>query len=205
MLNRFHMAPNSRVAEVYWSVPNASILGIIVRVRTALADLVAELIALTPQDQEVPDKQAADQVVQFVITGDRAVINYSPQHATGSGTNVMVAGHPAPGPVTVSGAQGSAIGSQTASGANSSVVGTQAANGAGSSVVGGQAVHGGRDAVVAGQDASLTRAEDEPAKGGWWARLRKRGAVVAFAAVITAIAAVAAVIVAIAVAAGWKP
>ena len=66
-------------------------------------------------------------------------------------------------------------------------------------------MHGGRDAVVAGQDASLARAEDEPAKGGWWARLRKRGAVVAFAAIITAIAAVAAVIVAIAVADGWKP
>jgi hypothetical protein len=204
-LNRFHMAPNSRVAEVYWSVPNASIRGILVRVRTALADLVAELVALTPRDQEVPDKQAADQVVQFVITGDRSVINYSPQHADVGGTNVTVAGGAAPRPVTVSGAHGSAIGSQTASGANSSVVGSQTANGAGSSVVGGQAVHGGRDAVVAGQDASLTRAEDEPAKGGWWARLRKRGAVVAFAAIITAIAAVAAVIVAIAVAAGWKP
>jgi AbiTii len=148
-LNQFYMPPNSRVREVYWSVPNASILGILVRVRTALADLVAELIVLTPQDQAVPDKQAADQVVQFVITGDRAVINYSPQHATGSGTNVTVAGHPAPGPVTVSGAQGSAIGSQTASGANSSVVGTQAANGAGASAVGSQAVHGGGDAVVA--------------------------------------------------------
>jgi hypothetical protein len=204
-LNQFNMAPNSRVAEVYWSVSNASIQGVLSRIRTALAELVAELVTLTPQDQEVPDKLAADQAVQFVITGDRAVINYSPQHATGGGTNVAVVGHPAPGPVTVSGAQGTAIGSQTASGANSSVVGTQSANGAGSSVVGGQAAHGGRDAVVAGQEASLTRAEDEPAKGGWWARLRKRGAVVAFAAIITAIAAVAAVIVAIAVAAGWNP
>jgi len=40
-----------------------------VRVRTALAELVAELITLTPQDQEVPDKLAADQAVYFVITG----------------------------------------------------------------------------------------------------------------------------------------
>ena len=48
---------------------NASIRGVLVRVRTALAELVAELITLTPQDQEVPDKLAADQAIQFVITG----------------------------------------------------------------------------------------------------------------------------------------
>lgn len=36
-------------------------------------------------------------------------------------------------------------------------------------------------------------------------RLRKRGAVVAFAAIITTVAGVAAVVVTIAVAAGWKP
>jgi hypothetical protein len=64
---------------------------ILARVRTALADLVAELVALTPRDQEVPDKQAADQVVQFVITGDRSVINYSPQHAAVGGTIVAFA------------------------------------------------------------------------------------------------------------------
>jgi hypothetical protein len=81
-LNQFNMAPNSRVTEVYWSMSKASVLGVLSRVRTALAELVAELITLTPQGQEVPDKQAADQVVQFVITGDRSVINYSPQHAT---------------------------------------------------------------------------------------------------------------------------
>lgn len=74
-LNRFTMGPNSRVTEVYWSVSNASIRGLLDRVRTALVELVAELIALTPQDQEVPDKLAADQAVQFVITGDRPTIH----------------------------------------------------------------------------------------------------------------------------------
>ncbi len=127
-LNQFNMAPGSRVAAVYWVVSNASIRGILVRVRTALAELVAELIALTPQDQEVPDKLAADQATQFVITGDRPTINYNSQHATDGGTNVAV-GTPASGPVTVSGVHGTAIGSQTASGANSSVVGSQAAQG----------------------------------------------------------------------------
>jgi hypothetical protein len=75
-LNRFNMTPNSRVAEVYLSVPSASIQGLLVRVRTALVELVAELNALTPQDQDVPDQAAADQAVQFVVTGDRPTIQY---------------------------------------------------------------------------------------------------------------------------------
>ena len=36
---------------------------------------------LTPQDQEVPGKAAADQAVQFVITGDRPTIHYGNSHA----------------------------------------------------------------------------------------------------------------------------
>jgi hypothetical protein len=96
-LNQHNMAPNSRVAEVYWSVSNASVRGLLVRVRTALAELVAELITLTPQDQEVPDKLAADQAIQFVITGDRPTIHFSHQHSANGGTNVTVAGGSAPG------------------------------------------------------------------------------------------------------------
>jgi hypothetical protein len=199
-LNRHNMAPHSRVAEVYWSVSNASIRGLLIRVRTALADLVAELITLTSRDQEVPDKLAADQAVQFVITGDRPTVYYSSQHAADGGTNVAVAGS-APGPVAVSGAHSSAVGTQTASGANSSVVGSQTASGADSSAVSGPAVQAGHDAVAAGQDATITSATDQPVKEGWWARLRKRGVVVSLAIIITAIAAV----VGIAISLGWKP
>jgi hypothetical protein len=191
-LNEFNMRPTSRVAEVYWSVSNASIRGLLVRVRTALAELVAEMITLTPQDQEVPDKVAADQAIQFVITGDRPTIHYSSQHAADGGTNVTVGGGSAPGPVTVSGAHGSAIGSQTASGANSSVVGSQPV----------QADH---DAIVTGRDATITGAKDQPVKEGWWARLRKRGMVVAFAIIIGSIAAVVGTAVAVLAWIGWTP
>lgn len=202
-LNRGHMGPNSRVAEVYWSVSNTSIQGLLVRVRTALADLVAELIMLTPQDQEVPDKVVVDQAVRIVVTGDRPMINYTVQHAADGGPNVTVG--VTAGPVAVSGERGTAIGSQTASGTNSSVVGTQNVSGAGASVLGGQVVQAGRDAVSAGQDAAIPGGGDQPAEEGWWARLRKRGAVVAFSTIIGAIAGVAGVVVAIMVAAGWKP
>jgi hypothetical protein len=141
-LNKINVTPGTHVAEVYWSVSNASLQGILVRIRTALADMVAELITLTPQDQEVPDRLAADQAIQFVITGDRPTIHFSSQHAADGGTNVTVA-ESAPGPVVVSGAHGTAIGSQTASGPGSSVTGSQAAAGANSIVAGSQSLHAG--------------------------------------------------------------
>jgi hypothetical protein len=201
-MNQHNMVSNGRVADVYLSVPNVAIQGVLVRIRTGLAELVAELITLTPEDQEVPDKTAADQAIQFVVTGDRSVINYTVQHAADGGTNVAVNSGDESGPVTVAGAHGSAIGSQTASGENSSVVGSQEASGAGSSVIG--AVQAGGDAVAAGRDASVPAGEP-PVKEGFWARLRKRGAVVAFAIIVGSLAGVAGVVVAILVAAGWKP
>ncbi len=79
-LNRYNMAPNSRVAQVYWSVPNASIRDVLLRVRTALADRVAELITRTPQDWEVPDMQAAAREIHLV-TGDHATIHFGDSRA----------------------------------------------------------------------------------------------------------------------------
>ena len=196
-LNERGMVPNGRVADVFLSVPNVAVQGVLVRIRTALADLVAELIALTPRDQQVPDKLAADQVVQFVMTGDRSVLNCTVQHASGGSTNVAAAD----GPTVVAAGGGTAIGSQTASGANSSVVGAQEASGAGASVTGVQSTRAGRDAATAGRDAVVPSAGEQPVKEGWWARLRKRGAVAAFATIIGALAGVAGVVVAIMIAA----
>ena len=150
--------------------------------------------------EAAPDDQSARQMVQLMITGHHPVINYTIQHVVGSGTSVSAAGRT----VAVAGADGTAIGSQTARGANSSVAGTQTARGAGFTVAGGQSVQAGRDAVTAGQDA-VPGAGEQPAKEGWWARLRKRGAVVAFATIVGALAGVAGVVIAIMVTAGWKP
>lgn len=94
-LNRLNVSWNSHVAEVYWSVSNASVRGILVRIRTALAELVAELITLTPENQDLPDKQAADQAVHFVVTGDRTTIHIGDAragdtvtHSSGSQYNI---------------------------------------------------------------------------------------------------------------------
>ncbi len=177
-LNKFSMVPNSRVADVYWAVPNAAVRGLLIRVRAALADLVAELARLTPQDQQVPPRLATDQAMQFVINGNRATIHYSPQSSVGGGTNVTVGG-PAPGTVTVAGAHGSATG--------------------------GQAVQACRDAVMTAREATTARAEDPLSKDGWWARLRKRDVVVALATIIGAIATVVGTVVAVCAWTGWTP
>jgi hypothetical protein len=82
-LNRHNMAPNSRVQYVYWPLTDASLWGVLVRIRTALAEMVAELIALTPPFQEVPDRAAADQAVNLVITGERNTVMVAPQQVVG--------------------------------------------------------------------------------------------------------------------------
>ena len=60
-LQKHFVAPDTRVKVVYWPLSDASLRGLLVKVRTALAELIAELIASTPESQDVPDKAAADQ------------------------------------------------------------------------------------------------------------------------------------------------
>ncbi|RKN48210.1 hypothetical protein D7223_09230 [Micromonospora endolithica] len=185
-MNRYNAAPNSRVEVVYWPVSDASLRGLLVRVRTALAEMVAELIALTPAAQEVPDKAVADQAVQLVITGHRPTIHVTSQQANDGGTNVAL-GRTEAGPVTVSGA-GTAIGNQTASGSGASVVGSQSATGS----------HN----TLAGRDGTAATPSTEQ---GWWSRLRKRGAVVAFTTIFGGIASIAAAALAAFTWLGWTP
>ncbi|MGW3994326.1 AbiTii domain-containing protein [Amycolatopsis sp. NPDC004772] len=176
----------SVVQGAYWELPNSSIKGLLVRVRTALAELVAELATLTPQEQEVPTKIAADQAVQLVITGERPTINITNQH-TDTGPNISTqAAHSA----TVAAGQSTAIGNQTASGENSTVIGAQAANGDSATV-------NGRDSAASSPVAN----EHE----GWWIRLRKRGALVAFFTIVGGIAGIVGAIAAVLTLLGWTP
>jgi hypothetical protein len=68
------------------------------------------------------------------------------------------------------------------------------------SAIDGQTAHGGRDAAVAAR-----RAGDPPSREGWWARLRKRGTVVAAATIAGAIATIIGTVVATCVWIGWTP
>lgn len=165
----------SVVVAAYWEVYDASIKGLLVRVRTALAELVAELAYLTPVGQEVPTQAAADQAVHLVITGERPTINVS---APGVQSAIVATGN------------GTAIGSQTASGENSTVVGAQA-------------VHG-NEATVAGRDIATATSPSQESEG-WWTRLRKRGIFVAFFTVVGGIAGVIGAIVGVLSWVGWVP
>jgi hypothetical protein len=130
-----------------------------------------------PEGQQVPSGLAAGLAI-FVINGDVTSINCSPQAATGNGINVTVGGLGA-APVAVAGAHGSAIGDQ--------------------------AVQAGRDVTAAEQLAAAARAEDAPSRASWWARLRKRGLVVALATIVGAIATVVGTAAAICAWIGWTP
>jgi hypothetical protein len=189
-LNQHLVMPGIRVDYVFWVVPNVAVKGVLSRIRAKLAELIAELTFLTPPGQETPDKAIVDQATQILITGNRPTISFSSQQAGDGGTNVMVAGADAAGPVTVAGAKGSATGSQTASGENATVTGSHAVSGAGSTVAGGQAVQAGRDASTA--------AEEQSVKEGWWARLRNRGVIATAAIIVTGIGTVL-------IWTGWKP
>jgi hypothetical protein len=154
-LNEHQMADAiSVVTDAYFVVSNASIKGVVTQVRTALAELIADLVSLTPDGQEVPTQIAADQAIQFILTGERPTINHITQR-TGGGTNV--AAPSAQSVVTASGA-GTAIGSQTASAENSSIAGVQS-------------VHGD-NATVAGRDSAPQTLPEN--KRGFWARRFKR-------------------------------
>lgn len=176
MLNKHVDQETTRVRDVYWALANPPLQGLLVQVRTNLAELVGELLALTPDEGE-PSREAADAVTIFILTGDRNVINSLRQDAPG-GTAVTVQGPETP--VTVAGTGGTAIGTQTAE-EGATVVGNQTASGEGSAVT-------GRDASPAAPAA----------KEGFFKRWRKRGIIIGVATVVSAAAAVLQLL-------GWTP
>ncbi|MGB3441822.1 MAG: hypothetical protein WBA97_24015 [Actinophytocola sp.] len=168
----------TRVQDVYWALSNSTLKGLLVQIRTNLAELVGELLALTPDDRQ-PTKEAADAVTVFILSGDRNVITNLRQDVTG-GTAVATQGGESP--VTAAGTGGTAIGSQTASSEGASVVGSQVASGDGSRAT-------GRDS---------TQAEPVTSKDGFFKRFRKRGMYVGIATILAAVVGVLQLL-------GWTP
>jgi hypothetical protein len=50
-------------------VQREALQAVVDRVRTALAELVAELVHALPRDTDMPIKQAADQAVSYLVAG----------------------------------------------------------------------------------------------------------------------------------------
>jgi hypothetical protein len=80
-----------------------------------------------------------------------------------------------------------------------------AAAGGGAAVAGAYGSATGNQSRQAGADGAVRGAGDPRMTDGWWARLRKRGAVVAFATITGALAGVASLVFMIMIAGGWTP
>ncbi|WP_336215022.1 AbiTii domain-containing protein [Nonomuraea sp. LPB2021202275-12-8] len=64
------------VESLYWRVSTTQIRGILQHVRNILIELVAELLATTPGDQDIPSAEAADQAINvFLHGGERHKVN----------------------------------------------------------------------------------------------------------------------------------
>ncbi|WBC06777.1 hypothetical protein [Micromonospora sp. WMMA1947] len=76
-MNSENTNPYQRIERLYWAVSTTAIQAILDNIRTALTALVAELRDGTPDDAVKPSAEAANQAVQFIISGkrNRVVVN----------------------------------------------------------------------------------------------------------------------------------
>jgi hypothetical protein len=84
-MNRKNGDPYQQIQRIYWNVSKVAVRAVIDRIRTTLAELVAEIRAGMPHDADVPSSELANQAVQFVVhgKGNRIVVNNA--HANGGG------------------------------------------------------------------------------------------------------------------------
>ncbi|MBB5801125.1 hypothetical protein F4560_000893 [Saccharothrix ecbatanensis] len=91
--------PSRRITRLYWVASRSSIKGVVEHVRTALVKLVAEMIAVMPNEETLPSKEAADQAVNVVFNGGRRNnISFVNSQASGGGTSSVQAPEEAPKP-----------------------------------------------------------------------------------------------------------
>lgn len=79
--------PFVEVTRVYYCVMRPAFHGVVEAVRTALADIIGEMLRVLPQDDIEPPKELADQAVHFMNTGERATIVINTSQASGGSTS----------------------------------------------------------------------------------------------------------------------
>ncbi len=75
IMNHEIAEPFQHITSVYWQVSRASLKGIVDQVRTALTELVAELRAGTPRNEDLPSQEVANQAVNVTVRGIGQRIN----------------------------------------------------------------------------------------------------------------------------------
>lgn len=98
--NHQRRGSGDQITRLYWKTNRSAIAGVLSGVRTALIELVAEMIAVMPAADQQPSKEAADAAVHFVVTGHRNTITVvGSQTTTNGNSEITVTGssdHPAP-------------------------------------------------------------------------------------------------------------
>ncbi|MEV5721626.1 hypothetical protein AB0L41_47910 [Amycolatopsis mediterranei] len=92
-----HTAGNGRILSLYWQVNRSAVAAIVTGVRTALAELVGELLAVAP-DGQLPSRRGVDDATHFPVAGDRNIITVLNGHGVGGNSSVTLtaeAGQPA--------------------------------------------------------------------------------------------------------------
>ncbi|MEU9255474.1 hypothetical protein AB0D66_26965 [Streptomyces sp. NPDC048270] len=79
--------PFQRITDIYWSVSPAALHGLVDQVRTTVVELVAELRAAMPEDQQIPTPDQMDHALHVVVHGDRARINVTAAQSSGSASS----------------------------------------------------------------------------------------------------------------------
>lgn len=93
-----HDRPGVNVTAIYWFVSCASLNGLLDQVRTRLTQLVAELRATMPQDQQNPTPAQVEQALHAVhiTAGDNSPVNVTAPHTSAhQGSTVAVNTSPA--------------------------------------------------------------------------------------------------------------
>jgi hypothetical protein len=112
--------PWQHIHNIYWSVMPAALHGVLDNVRTTLTELITELVASVPRDQEVPTAEQATQALNVAVHGGNAQFHIAasvtaPQASGGStiqgvtGGQTGAAGGDLTQTATYNGAQNAAV------------------------------------------------------------------------------------------------
>jgi hypothetical protein len=83
--NRQVGEPGQQIQRIYWNISKVPIHAILDRIRTALAELVAEMRAGMSGNEQVPSPELANQAVQIAVHGRGSRITFNnAQSASGT-------------------------------------------------------------------------------------------------------------------------
>lgn len=95
-MNAHNTIPGQHITHLYWGASPTAIHGVVDQIRTALTQLVAELRATMPANDQVPSAEAADQAVSVVVTGKRSKVQVTAAKAAGRDASATATSAEAP-------------------------------------------------------------------------------------------------------------